>query len=224
MPGWLMWIGTLIMGLAMAGLGMSVMHDANHGSFSQKKGVNKAFGKLADILGVSSVNWIIQHNKLHHTYTNIYEHDEDINGKGLFRFSPDAPRKKIHKYQHIYWAFFYNFLSLAWFFADFKAYFYYRKKKLNRAQGKKAAAEFASMLFFKVLYITYMLVIPMMVLDLPFWYVIIGFLTVQCTAGFLLAVIFSLAHVVDKFDMKLKQSGQYTRSRTPSILQLKTKS
>ena len=189
------------MGLAMAGIGMSVMHDANHGSFSKNPKVNKVLGKMADILGVSSVNWIIQHNKLHHTFTNIYEHDEDVDGKGLFRFSPDAPLKKYHRFQHLYWIIFYNFLSLGWFVADFKAYFDYKKKKLNRVQGKKAVTEAMSMFGFKVLYLSYLIVIPILVLNVPFWWVLIGFLTIHCTAGFILSVIFQLAHVVDKFDV-----------------------
>jgi linoleoyl-CoA desaturase len=201
LPGIVMWICTLIMGLAMAGIGMSVMHDANHGSFSKNPNVNKTLGKLADILGVSSVNWVIQHNKLHHTFTNIYEHDEDVDGKGLFRFSPDAPLKKFHRFQHLYWLFFYNFLSLAWFLADFKAYVGYKKAKLNRVTGSKATVEFITLLSFKLFYVFYMLVIPYLVMDIPFWQIFIGFLTIQCTAGFILAVIFQLAHVVDKFDI-----------------------
>ena len=34
------WIFWILMGLGMAGIGMSVMHDANHGSYSKKKSIN----------------------------------------------------------------------------------------------------------------------------------------------------------------------------------------
>ena len=36
-----MWI---IMGVGMAGIGMSIMHDANHGAYSKNKVVNKLMG------------------------------------------------------------------------------------------------------------------------------------------------------------------------------------
>lgn len=189
------------MGLAKAGIGMGLMHDANHGSFSKNKTVNKIFGHTADILGVSSSNWINQHNRLHHTYTNIYEHDEDVHGKGLFRFTKDAPRNKIHKFQHVYWAFFYGFLTLGWFFADFTKYKEYRRKGLNKAQGIQIVKEYTEMVFFKVIFVTYMLVLPMIFLDVAFWQVLTGFFVVEFVAGWVLAVIFSLAHVVDKFDL-----------------------
>ena len=201
LPVWSLLLLALFMGLAKAGIGMGLMHDANHGSFSKNKTVNKIFGHTADILGVSSSNWINQHNRLHHTYTNIYEHDEDVDGKGLFRFTQDAPRRKLHKFQHVYWALFYGFLTLGWFFADFTKYNEYRRKGLNKAKGFEMVKEYGEMVFFKILFITYMILIPYFVLDFAFWQVMIGFLIVEFVAGWVLAVIFSLAHVVDKFDL-----------------------
>jgi linoleoyl-CoA desaturase len=198
---WTLLLLAVVMGIAKAGIGMGLMHDANHGSFSKNKTVNKIFGHTADILGVSSSNWINQHNRLHHTYTNIFEHDEDVHGKGLFRFTKDAPRNKMHKFQHVYWAFFYGFLTLGWFFADFTKYKEYRRKGLNKAQGMQIVKEYGEMVIFKLIFITYMLVLPMIFLDIAFWQVLIGFFVVEFVAGWILAVIFSLAHVVDKFDL-----------------------
>jgi linoleoyl-CoA desaturase len=201
LPIWAMWLLALVMGLAMAGIGMGVMHDANHGSFSKNRFVNKVLGKTADILGASSNNWINQHNKLHHTYTNIYEHDEDVNGKGIFRFTPDAPLKPIHKIQHVYWPLFYGFLTLGWFFADVSAYKKYRERGLNKSTGKDKTKEIIEIVLFKIVFVTYMLVLPLIFLDVAWWQVIIGFLTVEFTAGLILSVIFQMAHVVDKFDL-----------------------
>lgn len=201
MPLWSMWILSAFLGVIVAGIGMGVMHDANHGSFSKNGTINKIFGRTADMLGVSSNNWINQHNKLHHTYTNIYEHDEDVNGKGLFRFSPDAPRRKIHRLQHVYWTFFYGFLTLGWFFADMGAYKKYRDRGLNRSKGAKMRKEVGEIIFFKVFYVLYILVIPMLVMDIAWWQVIIGFISMHFVAGMILSLVFQMAHVVDKFDI-----------------------
>jgi linoleoyl-CoA desaturase len=200
-PIWILWLLCMFLGVIKAGIGMGLMHDANHGSFSKNKWVNKIFGYTADFLGVSSSNWINQHNKLHHTYTNIYEHDEDVNGKGLFRFTMDAPRKKIHQFQHIYWMLFYGFLTLGWFFADLFAYGKYRKKGLNTKQGTDQYKEIATILSFKLFYIFYMIVLPYMILDVSFIQVIVGVLSLEYVAGMILSVIFQMAHVVDKFDL-----------------------
>ena len=42
-PVFLMWV---VMGFGMSGVGLAVMHDANHGSYSRRKWVNKALGKI----------------------------------------------------------------------------------------------------------------------------------------------------------------------------------
>ena len=92
---WLYWLLWLCMGVGMAGIGLSIMHDANHGSYSKNKLVNRLFGLTLNILGGSAKNWRIQHNRLHHTFTNIHEMDPDVSPMGLLRFSPDAPLKKF---------------------------------------------------------------------------------------------------------------------------------
>ena len=60
-----------LIGFGMSGIGLSVMHDANHNAYSKNKNVNKWMGYLLNILGGYDLNWRIQHNVLHHTYTNI---------------------------------------------------------------------------------------------------------------------------------------------------------
>ena len=60
----LMWV---LMGLGTSGIGLTIMHDANHGSYSKNKTVNNMLSYLLEVVGGSSRNWRIQHNKLHHT-------------------------------------------------------------------------------------------------------------------------------------------------------------
>ncbi|MFT5902819.1 MAG: linoleoyl-CoA desaturase, partial [Bacteroidia bacterium] len=83
----------MLMGVAIAGIGMSVMHDANHGSYSSNKWVNKGVGYFLNFAGGSAENWKIQHNILHHTYTNIDGLDADTVTFPMLRFSPFAKRR-----------------------------------------------------------------------------------------------------------------------------------
>ena len=57
---------------------MNVMHDGDHGAYSNKSWVNKLMGGSIYILAGNVYNWQVQHNVLHHTYTNIPGHDEDL--------------------------------------------------------------------------------------------------------------------------------------------------
>ena len=94
------------MGLGKAFIGTSVMHDSLHGSYSEDKKVNFFMNFSALVVGVYPKNWKIQHNILHHTYTNIEHADEDISPLGVLRFSPNQKLRWFHKYQHIYVIFF----------------------------------------------------------------------------------------------------------------------
>src|SRR5690606_41551196 len=44
MPSWAQLLLTVVMGVGMAGVGMNVMHDGNHGSFSNKEWINRLMG------------------------------------------------------------------------------------------------------------------------------------------------------------------------------------
>ena len=68
----------LFMGFGLAGIGLSVMHDANHGAYSKKPWINTLIGYSLNLVGANVFNWKIQHNVLHHSYTNVHEEDEDI--------------------------------------------------------------------------------------------------------------------------------------------------
>ena len=91
----LWWMAALcvVMGIAIGGIGLSVMHDANHGAYSSKSWVNSLLGLSLNVVGGNAFNWKVQHNVLHHTYTNIHDVDEDISARGMLHGSP-APRPR----------------------------------------------------------------------------------------------------------------------------------
>ncbi len=104
-----------LMGIGMSGIGLSIMHDANHGAYSQNKHVNNVLGYLLNFLGAYHTNWKIQHNVLHHSFTNVDGHDEDIAKEGVMRFSPTQERKSIYRFQVFYAPFLYGIMTIYWF-------------------------------------------------------------------------------------------------------------
>lgn len=198
---WLMLGLCVLMGLGMAGIGFSVMHDANHGSASRKKWLNKFLGFSINFLGGNVNNWKAQHNIMHHTFTNIDGHDEDINPGQVLRFSPHAEKKGFHKYQHIYAWFLYSLMTLVWTFKkDFVDIIRYNKMGLLKQLRTNMQKELTLIVITRILYFVYMVAVPLLLMDVAWWQLLIGFLTIHLIAGFTLASIFQLAHVMEELD------------------------
>jgi len=149
-----------------------------------------------NFIGGNKFNWMVQHNVKHHTYTNIFGADEDLNNGDVIRLSPYSKWSKIHRYQHIYSWFLYLLGTLSWVtikdFRQFRTLY----KEMTKSK-KKFSQELQILITTKVLYYIYMVVIPVLVLDVPWWYILIGFLTIHFIAGFVLTVTFQLAHIVE---------------------------
>lgn len=197
-----------MMGLAKAGIGMSVMHDANHGAYSKNKNVNKWLGYTLNLMGGMVFNWKLQHNVLHHTYTNIHGMDDDIEEKLVLRFSPHSEPRKFHRFQFLYVFFFYSILTLYWVLAkDVIQYYKYRKNGVNRYSEKENRSYFWSMISLKLFYIFYLLVLPLTLQDYSFGLIIGGFLLMHAIGGLVLGVVFQLAHSVLEADFPLPNSA-----------------
>jgi len=200
------------MAWGMVGIGTCVMHDANHGTYSRKPKVNKFIGHILELIGGYSVTWKIQHNELHHTYTNIAGLDEDIDGIKLLRFSPRQKRHWYHRYQHLYVWFFYMLMTLLWMTTkDYTQVIRYRQHDLLTKHQVSFRQAIFRITLFKVLYYGYIIVLPILFSGMPWYYVVFGFLMMHFIAGLFLACIFQPAHVVATSDFAIPQG---TNGRT----------
>lgn len=196
---WQLWTLYATMGLGAAGIGLSVMHDANHGSYSRKAWINNVLGLTLNVLGGNSFNWKVQHNVLHHTYTNIHEVDEDINPRGVLRMAPEATWKPFHKFQHLYAWFFYGLLTINWIgIKDFNRLSLYDRTGLVKKQKANIVIEWAILIVTKVLFVFYTFFLPVLLVpEITWWHTVVGFVIMHYIAGFILAIIFQPAHVID---------------------------
>jgi len=194
-----MWFLSFVMGIGMAGIGFSVSHDALHGAYSSNSTVNKLLGYTFDLMGANGYIWKITHNIIHHTYTNIHGHDEDLEVAGFIRLSPHSEYKPVHRVQHILAFFAYSFATFFWVFI--KDYRYFFKENLGPYENKShPVSEWITLIVTKILYYSYTLVIPYLVLDITILQLLIGFVSLHLTAGLILGIIFQLAHVVEETD------------------------
>lgn len=206
-PGvmFMLWV---LMGFGMAGIGLSIMHDANHGSYSRNKKVNSVLGFLANFGGVYHVNWKIQHNVLHHSFTNVEGFDEDIQTP-VMRFSPTQKRRSYYRFQVLYAPFLYGLMNINWLLTkDFLQLPRFHKKNLLASQGLNLRKAMIQVIFHKTWYLGLTLVLPMLVIDLPWWQVLLGFLLMQYICGLTLALIFQTAHVLQETSFyKIDENG-----------------
>lgn len=204
MPNWLQLILAGIIGVGMAGVGMNVMHDSNHDSFSSKKWVNKLMGSSMYLLAGNVFNWKVQHNVLHHTFTNIQDHDEDIDAGRVIRFSKHAKWLKIHKIQKYYSIFLYGLLTLNWAITtDWKQMRRYLKRKLSYGKFPNPTTEWIKLVLTKILYYSVWIALPIAVMDIAWWKVLIGFFVMHYVAGMILSLVFQLAHIVPNTEMPI---------------------
>lgn len=194
----------IIMGFGNAGIGMGVMHDANHRTFSKNQKVNQLMSKSIFLLGGFPANWQRQHNTNHHGFTNIEGHDEDIDPASILRFSPHKPLKKIHKFQYLYAWFFYGLMTILWVTTkDFMQLSAYKKQGLPLSHKKSYNRLFADLIFAKTLYYIMLLVVPIIILPIAWYWILFFFFSMHFVSGLILAVVFQTAHVVPTSEFPL---------------------
>jgi linoleoyl-CoA desaturase len=221
-PTWAQLLLTLVMGVGMAGVGMNVMHDGNHGSFSNKEWVNRLMGSSIYILAGNVYNWKVQHNVLHHTYTNIHGHDEDLEAGRVLRFSEHSEWRKHHKFQHYYSILLYGLLTINWAITtDFQQMYRYMKRRLSYGKLPNPVVNWSKLVVSKLIYVSMWIVIPIVLTDLAWYKVLIGFFLMHYVAGLILSVVFQLAHVMDEAEMPMPEKDG-TMKNTWAIHQLKT--
>ena len=194
---WIVLSMWFLMGIGMSGVGTSIMHDAIHGAYSKNKFVNKLLGRSIILLGGYHYNWELQHNVLHHSYTNIHGMDEDIDSGKLFRFSPTQKRLKHHRLQHLYSWPLYALMTLEWMTTkDFRQLTRYHRNGLLKSLNKSYTGLMAQLIALKVLYYGLFIILPLIFMQAPWYITIAGIVLMHLVCGFALAVIFQPAHVV----------------------------
>jgi linoleoyl-CoA desaturase len=197
MNAWVALPLVVIMGIGAAGIGMCVMHDAVHGSYSAKEWVNKVLGGTMYLLGSDVFTWKVQHNMMHHAYTNIDGYDEDIAARGPIRLSQYAPLRKIHRYQYIHAFFFYGLMTILKLTNDFKQLAGYNKEGITGKYHINPVSEYVKMVVVKLIYLFIFIGLPIMVTSFAWWQVLLGFIIMHWTAGCILSTVFQMAHVVE---------------------------
>jgi linoleoyl-CoA desaturase len=200
--GWQLVILFISFGLFITTFLFSIAHDASHNAISDKQWVNQLFAYIWNLLGISSYFWDLKHNFAHHGFTNIPGMDDDIDQSKLVRLNPNSERKWFHQYQHIYAPFLYALLSInIIYFKDIKMLFQHKfgNKQIDKHPGK----EILILAMTKFFFITYMIVIPKVVLGIS-WMEMFGYhILMHAAIGLFIGLILVPVHVTNDSKYRL---------------------
>jgi linoleoyl-CoA desaturase len=186
----------LLNALAQTFLLLNIAHDSNHNAISSVRAVNKALNYVFDVCGINSYMWRILHHRGHHSCINLYGEDDALTGRSVLRFTPHEPRARLHRFQHIYALFFYALFSLDYvFLRDFQCFFCPSHEYLK--QKKHPAREYIILFAGKGFYLTYMLVLPVVLLGKSPLLVLLAFVLAHLIIGLTVALVFQTTHTVD---------------------------
>lgn len=190
----------VLLGLSVAAAGFNVQHDGAHHAYSERRWINRLAATSLDLLGASSYIWARKHNSIHHSYTNIAGQDDDINVGSLGRLSPSQRRLPLHRFQHLYLWVLYGFLAIKWHLVDdFRDLIASRigQHRFPRPRGRDLAVLIGG----KATFFTLAFGLPLLLH--PWWVVLVFYGVVSFVEGFVLSVVFQMAHCVEEAEFPL---------------------
>lgn len=189
----------MLLGFTLASVGFSVMHDANHGSYSTKPWLNDFLGLSLNAMGASSYFWKQKHNIIHHTYTNVDGIDDDIAKSPIIRQCESQKWVPAHKVQYLYLLPVYSLSTIFWIFImDFKKYFSHKIYTTDawKMNTKNHIIFWAT----KILYLFAYVALPIYVWGFLPWFA--GYMALNAVMGLTLSIVFQLAHVVENTEFE----------------------
>ena len=186
----------ILNGLAQTFLLLNIAHDSNHNAISSVRSVNKALNYVFDVCEINSYMWRILHHRGHHSCINLYGEDDALTGRRVLRFTPHEPWARLHRFQHIYALFLYALFSLDYvFLRDFACFFFPSHDYLK--QTKHPVREYAILFAGKGFYLTYMLILPVVLLGKSPLLVALAFVLVHLIIGLTVSLVFQTTHSID---------------------------
>ncbi len=186
----------LLMGLSVLLTAFNVSHDAAHGVAVKSKFWNKLLFSLSfNLQGNNAYVWGKNHNESHHLYTNVEGSDIDVLNNPAFRMTESQELKWFHRYQFIYAPFLYLLYSVNWFFfRETLMLFNYSSRTIKIAIPK---SEVIKLIVYKLLYIGYMIILPVYLLPFGWSTVLVAFFLNHFVVSLLFVGVLGVSHLSD---------------------------
>lgn len=202
----LLFVCYVFLGFSMITLFINAFHDAAHGAVFKNKRSNQLFTHVLELFGSNSWLWSKRHLLLHHPYPNVQHWDTDIKQSDMVRIFPDSEVLPQHRYQHIYMWFLYPLYTLNWLFIrDFKDFFGAKDNYVKRVV-RIPRVEYVKLFLAKAFNLFYLLAIPMLVLEQPWYHVLLAWLTMHICGSMLGVIALISTHVDEEAEFPMPPS------------------
>ena len=206
----------LLMGLSILLTAFNISHDAAHGVAVKSKFWNKFLFSLSfNLQGNNAYVWGKNHNESHHLYTNIEGSDIDVLNNPLFRMTESQPLKKFHRFQYLYAPFLYLLYSLNWFF--FRETLMLINFSSRTIKIKIPRNEIIKLVLFKLLYIGYMIILPVYLLPFGLTTVLIAFLLNHFMVSILFVGVLGVSHLSDYVEHPIADENNQLHMSWPKL-------
>ena len=199
--GWALFLCGLAFGISHVLIVFNIAHDAAHDALFKKRTLNRLFSYSFNLVGTNAYMWQLNHNQLHHSYPNVASVDPDIHQQAPFlRVSPTVPLKPFHRYQVYYATLVYMSYSLFLvFFKDFKDFGWFPDPNKTLLKPKKhPLKEHLILIASKAIYFGYTIIVPFIVLDLPWQQFLAAYVGIHICLSLLLASVLVPVHMVEE--------------------------
>ncbi len=190
------YIGYLLMGLSVLLTAFNISHDAAHGVAVKSKFWNDVLFQISfNLQGNNAYVWGKNHTESHHLYTNIEGSDIDVLNNPLVRMTNTQPLHRFHRFQHLYTPILYLLYSLNWFlFRETLMIFNVSSRTISI---KIPTVEIVKLIIFKVLYIGYMIVLPIYLLPFGISPVLLAFVLNHFMISIIFVGVLGVSHLSD---------------------------
>ena len=194
----------IVLGLFAAEIGLNIQHDGGHRAYSSHAWINRVMAMTLELIGGSSYLWRWKHAVFHHTYVNVTGHDTDIDLGSLARLAPHQRRLAFHRWQHLYLWPLYGLLAIKWqCLDDFRKFC---RGRINQHPVPRPRGwELLIFIVGKTVFFALAFGIPLRFHSpgvVLCYYLISGIVT-----GFLLSVVFQVAHCVEEAEFPLPRAS-----------------
>lgn len=206
----------LLMGLSVLLTAFNISHDAAHGVAVKSKFWNKLLFSLSfNLQGNNAYVWGKNHNESHHLYTNVEGSDIDVLNNPLFRMTESQELKWFHRYQFIYAPFLYLLYSLNWFlFRETLMLLNYSSRTIKVEIPKN---EVFKLIIYKLLYIGYMIILPIYLLPFGWETVLLAFFLNHFMVSLLFVGVLGVSHLSDYVEHPIPDQNNKLNMSWPKL-------
>ena len=186
----------LLLGISVLLTAFNISHDAAHGVAVKSKFWNKLLFQLSfQLQGNNAYVWGKNHTESHHLYTNVEGSDIDVLNNPVVRMTEEQPLKWFHRFQYLYVPILYLLYSLNWFlFRETLMVFNYSSRTIKIVIPRH---EVIKLVFFKLIYLSYMIILPAYLLPVDIKHVLFAFLLNHFVVSWIFTGVLAVSHLSD---------------------------